>query len=48
VFPLPPWFPGRLPATYGLVMVAGSTFLAAAIAGAVRWRSDVPGDSDAL
>jgi hypothetical protein len=47
-FPLPAWFPGRLPATYGLVMVAGATFLAAAIAGAVRWRSDVPVDADAL
>jgi hypothetical protein len=48
VFPVPAWFPGRLPATYGLVMVAGATFLAAAIAGAVRWRSNVPDSSDAL
>jgi hypothetical protein len=29
-------------------MVAGATFLAAAIAGAVRWRSDVPDRSDDL
>jgi hypothetical protein len=48
VFPLPAWFPGRLPATYGLVMVAGATFLAAAIAGTVRWRAGVPDGSDAL
>lgn len=48
VLPLPAWFPGRLPATYGLVMVTGATFLAAAIAGAVRWRADVPDDAGAL
>lgn len=46
--PLPPSFPGRLPATYGMVMVVGATFLAAAIGGIVRARSEVPVDSDAL
>jgi hypothetical protein len=46
--PLPPSFPGRLPAAYGLVMVAGATFLAAAIGGVVRGRSEVPVDPDAI
>ena len=48
VVPVPPWFPGRLPATYGLVMAAGATFLAAAIAGAVRAQPEVPVDSGDL
>ncbi len=48
LLPLPPSFPGRLPAAYGLVMVAGATFLAAAIGGVVRGRSEVPADSVAL
>lgn len=48
LLPLPPSFPGRLPAAYGLVMVAGATFLAAAIGGVVRGRSEAPADPDAL
>ncbi|HWH96853.1 MAG TPA: hypothetical protein VNS80_00665 [Pseudolysinimonas sp.] len=48
LLPVPPSFPGRLPATYGLVMVAGATFLAAAIGGVVRWGSEVSADSHAL
>jgi hypothetical protein len=48
VLPLPAWFPGRLPATYGLLMAAGATFLAAAVAGVVREHPEVPADSSAL
>jgi hypothetical protein len=48
VVPLPPSFPGRLPATYGMVMMVGATFLAAAIGGIVRGRSEVPAGSDDL
>jgi hypothetical protein len=42
LLPLPPSFPGRLPAAYGLLMVAGATFLAAAIGGLVRGRGEIP------
>ncbi len=45
LLPLPSSFPGRLPAAYGLLMVAGVTFLAAAIGGVVRGRTEVPVDS---
>lgn len=48
VLPVPPSFPGRLPAAYGLVMLAGATFLAAAIGGVVRAGPEVPVDADAL
>ena len=48
VLPLPAWFPGRLPATTGLLMIAGVTFLAAAIAGVVRGHSEVPADPSDL
>lgn len=47
LLPLPPSFPGRLPAVYGLVMIAGATFFAAAIGAVVRGRSEVPAGSDA-
>lgn len=39
--PLPAWFAGRLPATSGLLMVVGATFLAAAVAGVARGRVPV-------
>lgn len=42
--PLPASFPGRLPATSGLVMVAGAVFLAAAIVGAAAGRSRAAAD----
>lgn len=48
LLPLPPSFPGRLPAAYGLVMIAGATFLAAAIGGAVRGRDEVLEESAVL
>jgi hypothetical protein len=48
VLPLPAWFAGRLPATYGLVMIAGATFLAGALAGVVRRRAEVPVGAGAL
>jgi hypothetical protein len=48
VLPVPPSFPGRLPAAYGLLMVAGATFLAAAIGGVVRGGPEVPVEADAL
>lgn len=45
LLPFPPSFPGRLPAAYGLVMVAGATFLTAAIGGVVRGRGEAGDDS---
>ncbi|WP_309710159.1 hypothetical protein [Pseudolysinimonas sp.] len=48
LLPLPPSFPGRLPAAYGLVMVAGATFLGSAIGGVVRGRPEAVVDPDAL
>jgi hypothetical protein len=47
VLPLPPSFPGRLPATSGLLMAAGAVFLAAAFAGIAPAPSKDPVDRDA-
>lgn len=43
-----PAFPGTLTAAYGLLMVAGATFLAAALGGMVRGTDEVPERIDAL
>ena len=41
-------YPGRLVGAYGLVMVAGVTFVGAALGGLARPRTEVPDDPDAL
>lgn len=48
LMPLPPQFPGRLITGYGLVMVAGATFVGAALGGLARSRAEVSDDPDAL
>jgi len=43
-----PGSPGDLVWAYGLAMVAGATFVGAAVGGTVRGRDEVPGRADAL